>query len=91
MAPAVFPVPSVQGNLNLHSGLLRVGSGNSNSGGIVTSSLNVGGTINIASGATLDNRPDYHHVQFQLNAGAIDSSGVLIFLPLNLVRLMWDT
>ena len=67
---------SVQGNLNLHSGLLRVGSGNSNSGGIVTSSLNVGGTINIASGATLDNRPDYHHVQFQLNAGAIDSSGV---------------
>ena len=67
---------SVQGNLNLHSGLLRVGSGNSNSGGVVTSSLNVGGTINIASGATLDNRPDYHHVQFQLNAGAIDSSGV---------------
>ena len=39
----------VAGNLNLHSGLLRLGSGNSNDGGEVNSSLNVQGTLTIAN------------------------------------------
>ena len=66
----------VTGNLNLHSGLLRVGSGNTNDGGEVTSSLNVHGTLNIGNGAQIDNRADYHHVKLQLNAGVLDSSGL---------------
>ena len=66
----------VTGNLNLHSGLLRVGSGNTNDGGEVTSSLNVHGTLNIGNGARIDNRADYHHVKLQLNAGVLDSSGL---------------
>ena len=66
----------VTGNLNLHSGLLRLGSGNSNDGGEVTSSLNVHGTLNISNGAQIDNRADYHHVKLQLNAGVLDSSGL---------------
>ena len=66
----------VTGNLNLHSGLLRVGSGNTNDGGEVTSSLNVHGTLNISNGAQIDNRADYHHVKLQLNAGVLDSSGL---------------
>ena len=66
----------VAGNLNLHSGLLRLGSGNSNDGGEVNSSLNVQGTLTIANGAQIDNRADYHHVKLQLNAGVLDSSGL---------------
>ena len=66
----------VTGNLNLHSGLLRVGSVNTNDGGEVTSSLNVHGTLNISNGAQIDNRADYHHVKLQLNAGVLDSSGL---------------
>ena len=66
----------VTGNLNLHSGLLRVGSGNTDDGGEVTSSLNVHGTLNISNGAQIDNRADYHHVKLQLNAGVLDSSGL---------------
>lgn len=65
----------VAGNLNLHSGLLRLGSGNSNDGGEVNSSLNVQGTLTITNGAQIDNRADYHHVKLQLNAGVLDSSG----------------
>ena len=66
----------VAGNLNLHSGLLRLGSGNSNDGGEVNSSLDVHGTLTIANGAQIDNRADYHHVKLQLNAGVLDSSGL---------------
>ena len=66
----------VAGNLNLHSGLLRLGSGNSNDGGEVNSSLSVQGTLTIANGAQIDNRADYHHVKLQLNAGVLDSSGL---------------
>ena len=66
----------VAGNLNLHSGLLRLGSGNSNDGGEVNSSLKVQGTLTIANGAQIDNRADYHHVKLQLNAGVLDSSGL---------------
>lgn len=65
----------VRDDLYLNSGLLRVGSGNTNDGGRVDSTLTVGGTLNIAAGATLDNRADYHHVNLQLSAGTIDSSG----------------
>lgn len=66
----------VKGNLNLHSGLLRVGSGNTNDGGQVTSNLNIHGSLNLSGNARIDNRPDYHHVRLQLNAGTVDTSGL---------------
>lgn len=66
----------VTGNLNLHNGILQLGSGNSNSGGEVTSTLKVHGSLNLLNNAKIDNRPDYHHVRLQLNAGALDSSGL---------------
>ena len=75
-AASISGALSVRDNLNINSGLLRVGSGNPNDGGRVDSTLTVGGTLNIASGATLDSRSDYHHINLQLNAGSIDSSGI---------------
>ena len=65
----------VRDNLYLDAGLLRVGSGNSHDGGTVTTSFSVGGTLRVAQGSTIDNRPDYFHVHLNMSAGTLDFSG----------------